>query len=212
MVTGSSCRRCTPEWTLKNSIKAGTVAAVRSAYGGSVCPCSRMDRESWAPSSGGHTARHRHLGAHLTARHPGRDTTTTVVELVRVDPSATTFRVLGVRVCGLASAVFWAFEHEFVWAAVWRDAFKRPFVTTGLITLLLLLPLAMTSTTWAMRALGARWKSLHRLIYLAVLSACLHFFLHRAGKNNYGDPALVLGITMLLLGARAWWSYGMRRR
>ncbi len=107
---------------------------------------------------------------------------------------------------------FWAFEHEFVWAAVWRDAFKRPFVTTGLITFILLLPLAMTSTTWAMRTLGARWKTLHRLIYLAVLSACLHFFLHRAGKNNYGDPALVLGITMLLLGARVWWSYGMRRR
>jgi sulfoxide reductase heme-binding subunit YedZ len=101
---------------------------------------------------------------------------------------------------------FWAFEHSFIWRDVFQDAFKRPFVTVGLVSMLLLLPLAITSNRFSMRALGPKWKKTHRLIYVVVLLACLHFFLHRAGKNNFADPLWALGITFFLLGERLWGS------
>jgi sulfoxide reductase heme-binding subunit YedZ len=97
---------------------------------------------------------------------------------------------------------FWAFEHDFVVSEVFRDALKRPFVTVGLVSLLLMLPLALTSNNWSMRTLGVRWKTVHRLIYLIALLACLHFFLHKAGKNDFTDPSIALVVTLALLGAR----------
>jgi methionine sulfoxide reductase heme-binding subunit len=97
---------------------------------------------------------------------------------------------------------FWAFEHEFVWRSVLSDGLKRPFVTVGLIAFVFLMPMAMTSNTMAMRALGANWKKLHRLIYVIAILACVHFILHRAGKNNYADPIIVSLITAGLFGAR----------
>lgn len=100
---------------------------------------------------------------------------------------------------------FWAFEHEFLWAAVFQDGLKRPFVTIGLMSFALLIPLAVTSNQQSMRWLGTRWKKIHRIIYAIVLLACLHFFLHRAGKNNYFDPSIALAITLVLLGLRWRW-------
>ena len=97
---------------------------------------------------------------------------------------------------------FWAFEHDFVWLSVAQDSLKRPFVTVGLITLLLMLPLALTSNAWSMRTLGPSWKALHRLVYLIALLGCLHFFLHTAGKNDFTDPTIALIVTLVLLSAR----------
>jgi methionine sulfoxide reductase heme-binding subunit len=100
---------------------------------------------------------------------------------------------------------FWAFEHEFLWSAVLKDAFKRPFVTVGLVGFALLIPLAITSNQWSMRQLGARWKTIHQLIYAVALLGCIHFFLHRAGKNNFFDPSVALAVTVVLLGLRWRW-------
>ena len=56
------------------------------------------------------------------------------------------------------------------------DVVKRPFITVGFATLLVLLPLAVTSTDAWVRRLGFRaWKRLHRLVYLAALLALVHF-------------------------------------
>lgn len=100
---------------------------------------------------------------------------------------------------------FWAFEHDFVWADVFRDALKRPFVTVGLAAFFLLLPLALTSNRRAVAWLGPRWKKLHRLVYGVALLACLHFFLHRTGKNNFYDPGVALAVTAVLFAARILW-------
>jgi len=99
---------------------------------------------------------------------------------------------------------FWAFEHEFVWAEVLRDAIKRPFVTVGLIAFGLLVPLAITSNQSAIRRLGMAWKRLHRLVYAVVLLALVHFFLHRTGKSNFTDPLIATAVTGLLLGLRIY--------
>ena len=99
---------------------------------------------------------------------------------------------------------FWAFEHDFDAVDVLRDAAKRPFVTVGLLSFALLLPLAATSTASAMRRLGSTWKRLHRLIYLIAALACIHFFLHRAGKSNFADPLMASGLVLLLMALRIY--------
>ena len=88
-------------------------------------------------------------------------------------------------------------------AAIVRDIPKRPFILVGSLALLLLLPLAATSFNRAVRALGAaRWKALHRLVYLIVLLGLLHFFWMRAAKNNFAEVAVYAGVVLALLGWR----------
>jgi len=72
------------------------------------------------------------------------------------------------------------------------DIAKRPYITVGFTALLLLLPLAVTSTDRWMRRLGRRWHSLHRLIYVAALLGCLHFLW--LVKRDWREPALYLVI------------------
>lgn len=87
------------------------------------------------------------------------------------------------------------------------DVMKRPFITFGVISMVMLLPLGLTSTHAAMRALGGRrWQQLHRLVYLIGLTSVVHFWLHRAGKNNIDEPAAYAAVLATLLGAR-WVSW-----
>jgi len=86
---------------------------------------------------------------------------------------------------------------------VGADVVKRPFITVGFAALLLLLPLAVTSTDGWVRRLGfARWKALHRLAYVAALLGVVHFLWRvKAGKQK---PAIfaVRVVTLLLLRLR----------
>lgn len=81
-----------------------------------------------------------------------------------------------------------------------RDILERPFILDGFTTWLLLLPLALTSSNRAVRALGGRaWRSLHRLIYLIAPLALLHFFSMRSGKNDYAEVAVYAAVIGVLL-------------
>jgi sulfoxide reductase heme-binding subunit YedZ len=60
--------------------------------------------------------------------------------------------------------------------AIGEDILKRPYITIGLAALLLLVPLAVTSTNRMMRRLGRRWTQLHRLVYLITLLGVWHFW------------------------------------
>jgi len=95
------------------------------------------------------------------------------------------------------------FDHFFDLAEVGRDVWKRPFITIGFAALLLLIPLAVTSTDAMQRRLGRRWSQLHRLVYGVALLALLHFWWMRAGKQNFAEPILMSAIIMILLAARA---------
>ena len=82
-----------------------------------------------------------------------------------------------------------------------RDIVKRPFITLGVTTWVLLLPLAVTSTQGWQRRLGyRRWKGLHRLVYLAGVLACVHFLWRF--KTALFEPLLWSGVVALLLGIR----------
>ncbi len=100
------------------------------------------------------------------------------------------------------------FEHDLAWAAIWSDFWSRPFVTVGLVCLVPMSLLALTSNRWSMRKLGQRWKSLHRLIWVIVLLAILHYALHKAGKNDFTQPLLFLvaWCGLLLTRFRSTWS------
>ena len=54
---------------------------------------------------------------------------------------------------------------------MWKDVAKRPFITAGFTAFVLMVPLAVTSTTgWIRRMGGKRWQALHRLVYLSAAS------------------------------------------
>ncbi len=81
------------------------------------------------------------------------------------------------------------------------DVAERPFIVTGALIFLCLVPLAATSTTAAQRALGGRrWKALHRLIYVAVLLAAVHYVM--ATKVALTAPLLHAVAALALLGLR----------
>lgn len=87
-------------------------------------------------------------------------------------------------------------------AAVWRDVAKRPFIAVGFIALLLLVPLAMTSTKRAVTRLGfARWKRLHRLVYVVAVLAVVHFAMRV--KADAREPLIWGAVVALLLAVRA---------
>ena len=83
------------------------------------------------------------------------------------------------------------------------DIVKRPFITVGFAALLLLIPLAVTSTDRWMRRLGQRWHTLHKLIYVAALLGSLHFLW--LVKADWREPALYIGAYVALMAWR-WWK------
>jgi sulfoxide reductase heme-binding subunit YedZ len=94
-----------------------------------------------------------------------------------------------------------------------KDLVKRKFIAVGMATLLVLLPLAVTSTDKWMRRLGFhRWKALHRLAYLAGVLAVVHFVWRV--KKDLTEPLTYASILALLLIVRVvrWWHTTFIRR
>ncbi|MGE0387711.1 MAG: sulfite oxidase heme-binding subunit YedZ [Gammaproteobacteria bacterium] len=82
-----------------------------------------------------------------------------------------------------------------------RDLAKRPYIMIGMAGLLLMIPLAATSTRAMVRRLGGRtWARLHRLVYLVPPLGVAHFWM--AVKKDVTEPALYAAVFALLLGAR----------
>jgi sulfoxide reductase heme-binding subunit YedZ len=81
-------------------------------------------------------------------------------------------------------------------AAIAGDIVKRPFILVGFVALVLLVPLAITSTARMLKRLGAaRWKRLHRLAYVVGILGVVHFFLRV--KKDVSEPlayGVVLGV------------------
>jgi sulfoxide reductase heme-binding subunit YedZ len=94
-------------------------------------------------------------------------------------------------------SIYLVFDLQFSPAQLADDLLKRVFITAGFACWLLLLPLALTSTDGWQRRLGRRWKTLHRLIYLAAACAVLHYWW--GVKKDETWPLLYLGILALLL-------------
>ncbi len=117
---------------------------------------------------------------------------------------------LGLLAFGYAALHFliYLFDHGFAPAQMAEDVLERPFITVGFTALLLLVPLALTSTPRAVRRLGfARWTQLHRLVYVSVWLATLHYYW--GVKKDHTPPLIAAGVLALLFLAR-WWRRPQR--
>lgn len=94
-------------------------------------------------------------------------------------------------------------DQWFDWASIGKDILKRPFITVGMAAFVLLVPLAVTSTNWALRKLGpVRWRKLHRLTYLIVPLGVIHYYM--LVKADHQPPLIYGAIVAALLGWRGW--------
>lgn len=93
------------------------------------------------------------------------------------------------------------------WALLAEDVLERPYITVGFTGLLLLVPLAATSTQRAMRTLGRRWQRLHRLVYVAAVLGCIHYYWQV--KADIRLPVAYFAVLCVLLGWR-WWRHRAR--
>jgi sulfoxide reductase heme-binding subunit YedZ len=88
-----------------------------------------------------------------------------------------------------------------------RDIVKRPYITVGFTAFLLLLSLALTSSTWSVRKLGARgWGRLHALIYPAAGLGVIHYLW--SVKRDVTVPVTLDAILVFLLATRLWRGSG----
>ena len=94
----------------------------------------------------------------------------------------------------------WAFLDVQTLDRVIADIIKRPYITIGMASFLLLLPLAMTSNNWSVRKLGPKWRKLHKLTYAAVLLAGVHFIWLVKGIQL--EPLLYMAVILALLALR----------
>lgn len=108
-------------------------------------------------------------------------------------------RAIGVMtfVYALAHLTVWAVLDVQTLSRVWTDILKRPYITIGMAGFLCLIPLAATSNNWSLRKLGARWRKLHRLTYVAALLAALHFLWLAKGLQL--EPLIYAGVILALL-------------
>jgi sulfoxide reductase heme-binding subunit YedZ len=105
---------------------------------------------------------------------------------------------------------FVIFDLQFAWGLIFEEIVMRPYLTIGMLALVLLIPLAVTSTRGMQRRLGRRWTKLHRLVYPAAILGVWHFWWH--GKQASNEPVVYAGILTVLLGFRIWRSWQRRQR
>ena len=96
--------------------------------------------------------------------------------------------------------VYLTLDRGLIWSTIVPDIVRRPFITLGFAALVLLVPLAATSNRLSIRRLGKNWRRLHRLVYVAVSLAAVHYLL--ATKVLDPTQAVHIGLVILLLGYR----------
>lgn len=101
--------------------------------------------------------------------------------------------------------VYAGLDQRFDLAAILEDVAERPFITIGFTALLLLIPLAATSTNRMMKRLGRRWQKLHRLVYPIAILGVWHFYWQV--KLDTLEPLIYIAILAVLLGYRIWRKY-----
>jgi sulfoxide reductase heme-binding subunit YedZ len=122
-------------------------------------------------------------------------------------PQLTRFR----RMFGLF-AFFYAVCHFGIWFVLdkffslpemWADVMKRRYITMGMLGLLILIPLAVTSTAAWVRRLGwVRWQKLHRIVYIAPAAGVIHYWW--LVKSDIRLPAMYGAILTVLMLFRVY--------
>lgn len=131
---------------------------------------------------------------------------TPVCRLTGWDGFASLRRMFGLYAffyAGLHLAGYAWIDQYFDWAGIVRDIVERPFITTGFLAYLLLVPMVLTSNGVMMRRLGSRrWKTLHGAIYAAAAVAVVHYAL--MVKRDLALPYAYGAALLVLFAARLW--------
>lgn len=95
---------------------------------------------------------------------------------------------------------------NFDWGVLKTDITKRRFIIAGFTAYLLLIPLALTSTTWAIRKLGGKqWNRLHKLVYLAAICGIVHYWWQvKPGVLSPMNLTISLAVLLLARPVLAW--------
>lgn len=115
-------------------------------------------------------------------------------------------RMLGLYVWFYASLHFvavWTYLLGWSWAIFIEEFSERPYMMMGIVAWLLLLPLGLTSNHWSQRQLGRRWKSLHKLVYVIGILACIHFIW--LVRSDYTESLVYSLLLVILLVSRSRW-------
>jgi methionine sulfoxide reductase heme-binding subunit len=94
------------------------------------------------------------------------------------------------------------FQPQFAWETLLVDITERPYITVGFTALVLLIPLAVTSTRAMQRRLGRNWAKLHRLVYVVAILGVLHFWWQKKSDADIAEPLLYAFLLAVLLGVR----------
>jgi len=110
----------------------------------------------------------------------------------------------------LSHVAAYTVDKEFFWDEILKDVTQRPFIVSGMIALVSMLPLAATSTKkWIVRLGGSRWQALHRLVYLSGIAGVIHYYFNE--KSDIRDRYLYIAILVVLLGVRGWHAWRGKR-
>jgi sulfoxide reductase heme-binding subunit YedZ len=95
---------------------------------------------------------------------------------------------------------------NFDWNVFKTDITKRRFIIAGFLAYTLLVPLALTSTTWTIRKLGGKqWNRLHKLVYLAAIGGIIHYWWQvKPGVLSPMNLTIVLFVLLLARPVLAW--------
>lgn len=96
-------------------------------------------------------------------------------------------------------STYLVFDKLFDLHEIWKDVYKRPFITVGFLAFTLLIPLAITSTAgWIRRLGGRRWRILHRAVYVSAVCGVIHYYwLVKSAVIRPLTYAALLGLLLL---------------
>lgn len=97
-------------------------------------------------------------------------------------------------------ATYMVLDLYFDFPAILKDVLKRPYITVGFTALVLMIPLAVTSSAGMIRRLGKRWQQLHYLVYVIATLGIVHFYW--LVKADISRPVQYGAVLALLLGYR----------
>lgn len=99
--------------------------------------------------------------------------------------------------------IFFSLDRGFSVASTVSEMVKRKYLLVGITGLLVMVPLAVTSTNAMIKRLGGkRWRALHRLAYVAAVAGVIHYYMQV--KKDVRQPLAFAAVLAILLGYR-WW-------
>jgi sulfoxide reductase heme-binding subunit YedZ len=106
--------------------------------------------------------------------------------------------------------IYFILDRSLIFDDLWEDVLKRPYITVGFTAFMLMVPLALTSTTgWIRRLGGKRWNLLHKLVYVSAALGVVHYWWKV--KLDVTNPMYYAAIVAALLGVRVVRWFGRRQ-